>query len=437
MFKKSLIAFGFLSALSFGAFAFAQNLNGQTPRTYIYGGVIITKAGQAPLKNATIIIEGDKIINVIDGFAMPENANDKIIDLKNKTIMAGMIDSHVHLSGELGANSQLNAVTMEESDYAFIAMHNAQKNLKAGFTTVVDLGADGSHAIFSLRDQIAKGLIIGPRIIAAGSALSATGGHGDVHGYREDLLKIMVPETICDGVDDCRRATRYQMKMGADIIKVTATGGVLSNTAAGLGQQLFDDELKAIADTAHSMGRKVTAHAHGKAGIDAALKAGFDSIEHGTYLDKETIELFKKSGAYLVPTVLAGATVTKIAQMPNPPLSAAQIAKAKEAGPKMLNMLKLAHENGVKVAFGTDTGVSKHGDNAKELELMVEAGFTPTEALKSATIDAADHLGLSKQIGTIEAGKFADIIAIDGDPTINIKIMQNVQFVMKSGVVAK
>lgn len=437
MIKKSFLAFGFVAALSFGAFAYAQNDKNIGSKTYIHGGLIITKAGQNPIKNSTIIIEGDKIIDVVEGFIKPLNENDKIIDLRDKTIMAGMIDSHVHLLGELGANSRINAVTMEESDYAFTAMHNAKKTLNAGFTTVADLGADGSHAIFALRDQIAKGLIIGPRIIASGTALSATSGHGDIHNYREDLLKIMVPETICDGADDCRRATRYQIKMGADIIKVTATGGVLSDTAAGLGQQLFDDELKAIADTAHSMGRKVTAHAHGKAGIDAALKAGFDSIEHGTYLDKETIELFKKSGAYLVPTVLAGATVAKIAQMPNPPLSPAQVAKAKEAGPKMLNMLKLARENGVKIAFGTDSGVSKHGDNAQELLLMVEAGFTPTEALKSATIDAADHLGLSKQIGTIEAGKFADIIAIDGDPTKDIKIMQNIKFVMKSGIVAK
>lgn len=434
----SILAFAsFGTIVSFGTVANAQTNTIASPKTIIHAGTVIAKAGEAPLKNVSIIIQNGNIIGIANGFETKINENDKIIDLKNKTLMAGLIDCHVHLLGELSPQSRNNMVTREESDYAFVAMHHAQRTLNAGFTTIADLGSEGSHAIFALRDQIAQGKILGPRIIAAGSVLSVTGGHGDIHAYREDILKIFTTETICDGVEDCRRAVRYQMKMGADIIKATATGGVLSDTSAGLGQQFFDDELKTIADTAHSMGRKATAHAHGKAGIDAALRAGFDSIEHGTYLDKESVELFKKSGAYLIPTVLAGHTVSLMADDPNSPLSPKQRTKSKEVGPKMINMLKFAHENGVKIAFGTDSGVSKHGDNAIELELMVKAGFTPIEAIKSATIDAADHLGLSSQIGTIEIGKAADIIGVDGDPSKNIKLLQNVTFVMKGGIVAK
>ncbi len=429
--RNSLV--GILAAFLVANTAIAQD---SAPKTLIYAGNLIAKPGSAAQSEMTIVIEGKTIANVVKGYVAP-NPKDKVIDLKTKTILPGLIDSHVHLMGELGPMSKINAVTKEESDYAFIGMINGQKTLNAGFTTVVDLGADGSHAIFALRDMIEQGKVLGPRIVAAGTAISATGGHGDVHGYREDILHILAPETVCDGADDCRRAVRYQVKMGADIIKVTATGGVLSDTAAGVGQQLFDDELKAIADTAHSMGRKITAHAHGKGGIDAALRAGFDSIEHGTLMDKETVELFKKSGAYLVPTALAGFTVAEMAKIPNAPLSPAQKEKALKVGPMMKNMLKLAHDNGVKIAFGTDSGVSKHGDNAMEFVLMVEAGFTPPEALKAATIDGADHLGLSNLIGTIETGKAADIIAVSNDPYKDIKTMLDVKFVMKSGVIAK
>lgn len=405
--------------------------------TYILAGSLITKTGSPILTNQTILVSGGTIMEIRPGFVNERRENDEIIDLKDKTVMAGMIDSHVHLTGELGQNSRLNTVTREESDWAFEAMINARKNLDAGFTTVADLGADGGHAIFALRDRIVAGQIIGPRIIAAGDSLSASGGHGDIHGYRADIMHLFKSEAICNGADDCRRAARQQVHLGADIIKVTATGGVLSNTAAGLAQQLEDDELKAIADAAHSMGRKVTAHAHSKAGIDAALRAGFDSVEHGTYLDAETIALFKAKGAYLVPTVLAGATVVDLAAIPNSPLSEAQKQKARQAGPLMMDMLRRAHEGGVKIAFGTDSGVSRHGDNARELELMVQAGFTPTEALRAATINAADHFGLSAQIGTIEVGKVADIIAVNGDPTRDISTMRNVSFVMARGVVAK
>ncbi len=227
------------------------------------------------------------------------------------------------------------------------------------------------------------------------------------------------------------------MRRGADHIKLTATGGVLSNTSAGTDQQFFDDELEAIMDTAHSMGRRVTAHAHGKRGIDSALRAGVDTIEHGTYMDKETVRLFKRNGAYLVPTLLAGDTVTQMAKMPNTFLTPPQVEKSLQVGPQMLGMVKLAHQNGVQIAFGTDSGVSRHGHNAREFALLVEAGMTPEQAITSATVVSAANLGQSDHLGTLEVGKLGDLIAVDGDPYANVEELLDVDFVMKEGVAYK
>jgi imidazolonepropionase-like amidohydrolase len=313
---------------------------------------------------------------------------------------------------------------------------NARKTVMAGFTTVADLGA-ANDSVFALRDAIRAGAITGPRIVAAGSALTPTGGHADVHGYRADINAVLASPTACNGADDCRRAVRAQVQQGADIIKVTATGGVLSNTRAGLGQQFADDELKAIADTAHSLGRIVTAHAHGVDGVNAALRAGFDSIEHGTYLDRDSIALFRRNNAYLVPTVLAGAWVSERARDANSFLTPAQKEKALTAGPLMLDMLRRARAGRVNVAFGTDTGVSPHGMNAREAELWVEAGFTPLEVIRAATVSAAAHLQLSDTAGALKPGLSADLIAVDGDPTQNISLLRDVKFVMARGAVAK
>jgi imidazolonepropionase-like amidohydrolase len=403
--------------------------------TYLHIGTLVATPGQAPQRERTLVIRDGKIASNLAGYVRAP-AGQKEIDLKDQTVMPGLIDSHVHLLNELSPSSALNEVTKEESDLALDGLINAQKTLQAGFTTVVDLGADGHRTIFALRDQIAARRVMGPRILAAGAAISPTGGHGDIHGFREDVMHVLVTESICDGVDDCRRAVRTQVKAGADVIKVTATGGVLSNTASGLSQQFFDDELKAIADTAHMLGKKVTAHAHGKGGIEAALRAGFDSIEHSSYADAETFALYKAKNACMVPTVLAGATVTEMASTGGT-LSPAQAAKARTVGPLMLDMLGRARQAGVCIVFGTDSGVSRHGDNARELELMVQAGFSPAEALRSATVGGAAHVGLSAQIGTLEVGKEADIIAVSGDPLTNISLMRQVNFVMKGGVVAK
>jgi imidazolonepropionase-like amidohydrolase len=277
----------------------------------------------------------------------------------------------------------------------------------------------------------------GPRIVAAGSAISVHGGHGDVNGYREDVAHLLRPGSVCSGADDCRRAVREQVQAGADLIKVMATGGVLSNTAAGLAQQPFDDELAAIVETAHRMGRRVTAHAHGADGINAFLRAGGDSIEHGTWLDAQSIALLKKSGGYLVPTLMAGDFVAKVAMGPNNFLTPAQTAKALEAAPQMMGMARRAHAAGVKIAFGTDTGVSPHGDNAYEFVLLTRAGLTPLEAIQAATVNAADHLQLSGVAGALTPGHAADLIAVQGDPLADVAVLQKVGFVMKDGVVYK
>jgi imidazolonepropionase-like amidohydrolase len=304
----------------------------------------------------------------------------------------------------------------------------------AGFTTVADLGAD-NEAIFALRGAVQRGDVPGPRIIAAGSPVSVHGGHGDINGYRDDVMHLLSSESICSGPEDCMRAVRLQVRSGADIIKITATGGVLSNTAAGLNQQFSDEELAAIVGAAHRMGRQVTAHAHGVDGINAFLRAGGDSIEHGTYLDDESIRLFRREGTWLVPTLLAGDFVLRIASGPNNFFTPAQTAKAMQAGPLMIDMVRRAHTAGVHIAFGTDSGVSAHGDNAQEFALLVRAGLTPLEAVQAATVGAASHLRISEEAGRITPGMPADLIAVSGDPLSDVTTLEHVRFVMRQGVV--
>ena len=433
---KSLLFGGAATTLAL-CYSFAAHANGHNNGSYadftlIHAGDVLDIPGQAPKSDQTIIVHDGEIVGITDGFIVDDEAT--IIDLKDKFVLPGMIDSHVHLRGEWNKNNRLDGVTKNAGDVAYDAAMNARKTLEAGFTAVQDVG--GPLTIFALRDAIASGKIPGPHIRASGPAVSATGGHGDVHGYRHDLLKVMQPPTVCDGPDDCRRATRSAIKSGADVVKITATGGVLSNTAAGTGQQFFDDELEAIVEAAAKMGRKVTAHAHGKSGIEAALKAGVKSIEHGTYLDEITARMFKKYGATLVPTVLAGMTVVSWAEEGDflPPASA---KKALEVGPQMQDMLSVAWKNGVNVAFGTDTGVSQHGKNAEEFIYMIKAGMSEQDAIKAATSVAAEHIGLSNKIGTLEEGKFADLIAVDGNPLDNIQELMDVDFVMKGGIVYK
>ncbi len=431
---KKLVLRALAAALLVSA-APAQSPAQQPPLTFVQAGrVLLDPASGKVETQKTLVVQNGRIVRVADGYVAEPGA--QVVDLKDSFVLPGFIDSHVHITGQQGPTSRLDEVTQSATEQAFVGARHAKRTLMAGFTTVADLGGD-NEAVFALRKAIAAGDVPGPRIIAAGSAISVHGGHGDVNGYREDLMHVMRPGSVCSGADDCRRAVREQVWKGADVIKITATGGVLSNTAAGLGQQFSDPELEAIVDAAHRMGRKVTAHAHGADGIKSFIKAGGDSIEHGTWLDDEGIALMKKRGAYLVPTLMAGDFVVGIARGPNNFFTPAQTAKALQAGPLMLDMTRRAHKAGVKIAFGTDTGVSAHGDNAGEFALLVQAGLTPLEAIQAATVNAAAHFDLSNEIGSLAPGKAADIIAVKGDPLADVNTLRQVSFVMKSGQVAK
>ncbi|XPF94073.1 amidohydrolase family protein [Colwellia sp. RE-S-Sl-9] len=409
----------------------------------VHAGKLMSVPGESVKSKQSIVIRDGKVIDVKSGYISASSLNItkddtiKIHDLKNKFVLPGLIDGHVHITDELDSKHKMRRVEFSDPDTVLFGANNAKNTLNAGFTTVRDLGARGGDSVFALRDAIAKNYIPGPRIYTAGFVISPTGGHGQRHGYRQEVFEVVNHSGVCDGVADCRRAVRDQVRRGADQIKFVATGGVTSETASGTGQQFFDDEIKAIVDTAHALGRKVAAHAHNADGLNAALRAGADSIEHGTFADKESLKLFKKTGAYLIPTLLAGATVTEIAMSENSYYPPAVKAKAIKVGPMLIENLRKAYAKGIKIAFGTDSGVSKHGLNAREFELLVQAGLTPTEAIKTATVYGADNLGKSDLLGSIEAGKYADLVAVDGDPTKDIKELMDIDFVMKEGIVYK
>lgn len=404
--------------------------NGET--TFVQAGRLLADPESGVvLRDKTLVIVGNQITEIRDGFV---GGGPNVVDLRDAFVLPGLIDSHVHLTSQQNANARLQAVTRDAADSAMVGAGYARATLMAGFTTVADLGGS-NDAVFALRDGIARGDVPGPRVIASGSSVSIHGGHGDVNGYRDDIMHLLSSESICSGPEDCMRAVRTQVRSGADIIKITATGGVLSNTAAGLAQQFTDPELAAIVEVAHRMGRQVTAHAHGVDGINAFLRAGGDSIEHGTFLDDESIRLFRREGVYLIPTLLAGDFVARVAASPDNFFTPAQTAKALEAGPRMLDMARRAHDGGVRIAFGTDSGVSAHGDNAQEFALLVRAGMTPLEAIQAATVVAAEHLRIADQAGTIAPGRPADIVAVDGDPLADVTVLERMAFVMKGGVV--
>lgn len=399
--------------------------------TAIHAGQLLADPSTGRVeRNQTILVADGRVREIRDGFVRPDGA--RVVDLRNVFVLPGLIDSHVHLTHQQGPTARLDRFIRTVSDAAIEGAWYARLTLEAGFTTVADLGAP-AEAILALRDGIARGRIPGPRIVASAGAVSPHGGHGDANGMPAALAAVLRSPWVCSGADDCRRAVRELVRAGADVIKITATGGVLSDTAAGLEQQFTQTELEAIVDTAHSMGRKVTAHAHGASGVKSFLRADGDSIEHGTFLDNDSIRLLKERGAYLVPTLLAGDFVAREAERPGTYLTPNQAAKAREAGPRMLDMLRRAHQAGVKIAFGTDTGVSAHGDNAREFALLVKGGMTPLQAIQAATVAAADHLQLSAQAGRLAPGMAADLIAVPGDPLRDVTVLERVAFVMKGG----
>jgi len=425
------MTFAALAAVLLVPPAAAQDAPAAAGATYIHAGRLLADPASGRVETGkTLVVEGGRIAAIRDGFV----GEGRVIDLRDAFVMPGFIDSHVHLTFESGPTSRIDAVTKSTTDQAFDGVVFAGRTVRAGFTTVVDLGSD-PEAINALRDAIAAGKVTGPRVIAAGG-VAAHGGHGDVHGYRQEIIDLFRSPTLCSGADDCARAVRVAVQQGADIIKTASTGGVMSNTAAGLGQQMSDAELVAIVETAHRLGRKVAAHAHGTDGVNAALRAGVDSVEHGTYIDPESIRLFKAKGSYLVPTLLAGDTVSQQAEtadwMPAPVR-----AKARTVGPLMVDALRRAHQGGVRIAFGTDSAVSKHGENAREFALMVKAGLTPLDAIRAATVWGAAHIGLEGEIGSLAAGKAADIVAVRGDPLADVTALETVDFVMKGGAVVR
>lgn len=404
--------------------------------TYIHAGRMLDRPGQTPRGNSTIVVRDGKVAEVRDGFAAPP-AGAELVDLRDRYVLPGLIDMHVHFySSGYPLQDRLNASNVDLEDEFADAALQARRTLDAGVTTVRDLGGE-PRGVRALRDAIARGDLPGPTIVNAGTMISVTAGHGDANGLNRRVAHGVRQEAthVCNGPDDCRRATREQIFTGAEVIKFAASGGVGSNIAGGLEAQMTPEEMRAIVDTARSFGRKVAAHAHGKSGVDAALRAGVDSIEHGSYLDAETLALFKRTGAYLVPTMHAFESVICQGRAGERP--AASAAKAEQVATVVKESHRRAFASGVKVAMGTDAGVGPHGTNALEFVYMTQAGMEPMRAIRTATVDAAELLGRSDRLGRIAPGMDADIIAVAGDPVADVARLQQVDFVMHRGRVHK
>lgn len=405
-------------------------------KTILHCGRLIDVKTEQVLTEMSIVVEKDKITEVAKGYTSP-GPDDQVINLRDRTVMPGLIDMHVHLTGETNPNRALERFTLNPADQAYRSVGYAERTLMAGFTTVRDLGGDPEVNI-PLRNAINKNLIKGPRVYTAGKAIGTTGGHADpTNGYRSDLRGDPGPEDgVVNGPEDCAKAVRQRYKEGSDLIKITATAGVLSQAKNADNPQFTEEEIKSIVATAQDYGFKVAAHAHGAEGMKRAIRGGVNSIEHGTYMDDEAIELFKKYGTYLVPTITAGKATADSAAIPGYYTEMVR-AKALVVGPHIQNTFAKAYRAGVKIAFGTDAGVFKHGKNWVEFVYMTEAGMPALAAIKAATWNAADLLGTTDQMGSIEAGKLADIIAVEGNPEEDIYSMGRVKFVMKGGTVYK
>ncbi len=408
-------------------------LNAQ--KTILHCGKLIDTKNLKVLEKVSVVIQGNKIISVSNGYIKADEG-DKVIDLKNQTAMPGLIDMHVHLESETNPNAYLDRFTKNPGDVAYQALVFAKRNLMAGFTTVRDLG--GSNVVISLRNAVNKGLVDGPRIYTAGVAIGSTGGHADdSNGLNEYFKKDLGPEDgVVNGVRDAQKAVRQRYKEGSDLIKITSTGGVLSYAKDGMGAQFTEEEIKTIVATAKDYGFKVAAHAHGVEGMKRAILAGVNSIEHGTFMNEEVMELMKKNGTFYVPTIIAGKSTADSAQKPGYYPEMVR-KKALEIGPKIQSTFAKAYKAGVKIAFGTDAGVFGHGKNGYEFLFMHEAGMPALETIQAATVHAAELLGQSETLGSIEVGKLADIIAVAENPQENIKTMTQVIFVMKDGKIYK
>jgi imidazolonepropionase-like amidohydrolase len=400
--------------------------------TLVYASRLIDGRSPQPLTNVTLVIDAGKILEVATGFVPPKDG-DRVVDLRRYTVVPGLMDMHTHLMSQHSKDSYTERFFMEESDYALRSTVYARVTLMAGFTTVRELGDNGINSV-SLRNAIDEGWIVGPRIFTAGKSIATTGGHADpTNGlkgkFREDADPV---DGVVNGQDDARKAVRQRYKDGADLIKLTATGGVLSLAASGQNPQFTSEELQAIVQTARDYNMTVAVHAHGAEGMKRAVLAGVDSIEHGTYMTDEIIELMKQRNTFWVPTNMAGEWVAKKAEEPG---YFPEIVRPKAAaiGPAIRDTFKRAYKAGVQIAFGTDSGVSSHGENAHEFELMVEGGMSPMEAIQSATFTASRLLKVEDRLGALRPGMIADVVAVEGNPLENISAMRTVVFVMKDG----
>ena len=402
--------------------------------TIIHAGRLIDGRANEPQLEMSIVIEEGRITKIVRGYLAPTD-NDKLIRLTEHTVMPGLMDMHTHLMSQHSKDSYTERFFMEQADYALRSTLYARATLMAGFTTVRDLGDNGVNSV-SLRKAIEAGWVPGPRIFTSGKSLASTGGHADpTNSLRGDYRRDPGPlEGVINSPEDARKAVRQRYKDGADLIKLTATGGVLSLAASGQNPQFTDEELRAVVATAKDYNMIVAVHAHGTEGMKRAVLAGVDSIEHGTFMTDEIIELMKQKGTYWVPTLVAGEWVAQKAKEPG---YFPEIVRPKAAaiGPAIRETFRKAHAAGVKIAFGTDSGVSPHGDNAREFELMVEGGMPPMKALQSATLEASRLMRIDDRLGTLEAKKLADIVAVQGNPLQDIRAMKDVVFVMKEGVV--
>ncbi|MEI6640401.1 MAG: amidohydrolase family protein [Novosphingobium sp.] len=435
--RPALLA-GFAVLFALAAPAAAEAPAKPQPKVvYLHAGRLLDQPGKPPRGASTVVITDGVVTSVSDG-TLPAPTGATTVELGDAFVLPGLTDLHVHLFSDGDPlRARLEASTRDREDAAYLAALHARQTLDAGFTTVRDLSAP-PRGIRALRDAIEAGEIPGPTIINAGKMISVSGGHGDGGGLNEETYEALAPHdynNLCNGADDCRRAVREQIRLGALVIKFAATGGVLSNVAGGIGQQMTSEEMKALIDTAHDFGRKVAAHSHAAGGTMAAVNAGVDTIDHGTFLDEPTVKAMLAHGTWLVPTMLASDTALGQARAGKlPPASA---AKAEETAGAARKSHALAIKMGVKIAFGTDTGVSRHGDNAREFALMVKAGMSPMAAIAAATVNAAEALGRTDTVGRIAPGMPADIIAVHGDPLTDVTRLEHVDFVMKRGTVIK
>jgi imidazolonepropionase-like amidohydrolase len=415
-------------------FFLTQNIISQT--TYILCGKLLDTQSGKITSEKTIVVKDNKIYMVLDGYALVKSATAITINLKDKVVLPGLIDFHVHIEQEFNKETRLNTYILNEADVAFNSVGFAKTTLLNGFTTVRDLGGTGVN--LSTRKAINEGKIPGPRVFTAGRSLATTGGHADpTNGSSREFIGNPGPkEGVVNSIEDARKAVRQRYKNGADWIKITATGGVLSVAKSGDNPQFTIEEIKAISETAKDYGMYVAAHAHGDEGMRRAIIGGVKTIEHGTYMSDETMDLMKKYDVYLVPTITAGKEVAEKAKIEGF-YPAIVVPKALAVGPQIQGTFARAYKKGVKIAFGTDAGVFKHGNNGKEFGFMAEAGMPAMETIQSATITNAMLLNMESEIGQIKKGFYADIIAVDEDPTKNINTMENVVFVMKDGKVYK